>query len=116
MLSDPILTVGHSNRSLSDFLDILRSAEIQTLIDIRRFPASRRHPHFNAGPLRSELASVGLHYQHFPELGGYREQPEARDVSLNDGWPPGLLRNYVNYAMTSAFRTALHRLRCGTTK
>lgn len=110
MLADPIFTVGHSNRSLPEFIDILRSAEIETLIDVRRFPASRRHPHFNAGPLKQDLTLVGIAYRHIPELGGYREPPVERP-SPNDAWPPGFLRNYADYAMTATFRAALHRLR-----
>ncbi|WP_142252542.1 DUF488 domain-containing protein [Bradyrhizobium sp. UNPF46] len=102
MLADPIFTVGHSNRLLPDFIDILRSAKIEALIDVRRFPTSRRYPHFNAGSLKQALTGVGIYYRHVPELGGYRELPVAR-TSPNDAWPPGFLRNYADYAMTAAF-------------
>lgn len=111
MPTTPIFTVGHSNRTLSDFVGILRSAGIEVLVDVRRFPASRRHPHFNAGPLANELAGIGIAYRHFPDLGGYRDNPDVRSASPNDGWPPGFLRNYADYAMTEAFQAALNRLR-----
>jgi uncharacterized protein (DUF488 family) len=107
---DAIFTVGHSNRSFSEFAGVLRSADIHLLIDIRRFPASRRYPHFNAGLLRTELASLGIAYHHFPELGGYRESNESKARSPNDGWPAGFLRSYADYAMTEEFRLALERL------
>ena len=110
MLAEPIFTVGHSNRSLPEFIDVLRSAAIETLIDVRRFPASRRHPHFNAGPLKQELASVGIAYRHVPELGGYRDPPVGQ-ASPNDAWPPGFLRNYADYALTALFQNALDRVR-----
>jgi uncharacterized protein (DUF488 family) len=111
MPSDPIFTVGHSNRTLSEFTDILRAAEIQALVDVRRFPASRRHPHFNLPPLRAHLASIGIVYHHFPELGGYRSPSDAGSASPNDGWPSGFLRSYADYALTEAFQSALLRLR-----
>jgi uncharacterized protein (DUF488 family) len=111
MPSDPIFTVGHSNRTLSEFTDILRAAKIQALVDVRRFPASRRHPHFNLTPLRAHLASIGIAYYHFPELGGYRSPSDARSASPNDGLPSGFLRSYADYALTEAFQAALLRLR-----
>lgn len=111
MPSDPIFTVGHSNRTLSEFTDILRAAEIQALIDVRRFPASRRHPHFNLAPLRAHLTSIGIVYHHFPQLGGYRSSLDTPSASPNDGWPSGFLRSYADFALTEAFQAALHRLR-----
>lgn len=111
MSAEPVFTVGHSNRTLPDFVGVLRSAGIQVLVDVRRFPASRRHPHFNAGPLKDELAAVGIAYRHFPVLGGYRDTPNIPSSSPNDGWPPGFLRNYADYAMTEAFQATLRHLR-----
>lgn len=83
---------------------------LRRLVDVRRFPASRRYPHFNAGSLKQVLTSVGIAYRHVPELGGYREPPAKRS-SPNDAWPPGFLRNYADYAMTAAFQAAFNRLR-----
>jgi uncharacterized protein (DUF488 family) len=111
MSTDPIFTVGHSNRTLPEFAEVLRSVEIRVLVDIRRFPASRRHPHFNLAPLREQLASIGIVYHHFPELGGYRSPSEANSVSPNDGWPSGFLRSYADYAVTETFQAAFFRLR-----
>lgn len=110
MTREPVFTIGHSNRSLAEFIDVLRSADIRLLIDVRRFPASRRHPQFNMGTLRDGLNAIGVAYRHFPELGGYRDNTEAQASSRNDGWPVGFLRNYADYAMTSAFQAALQRL------
>lgn len=110
VLAETLFTVGHSNRSPVDFFEVLRSAEIQTLIDVRRFPISRGHPHFNIGPLRNELASIGVAYRHPPELGGYRKSCGPHCQSPNDGWPSGFLRNYADYAMTETFQAALTAL------
>lgn len=109
--TETIFTIGHSNRSLPELLDVLHSARIQILVDVRRFPASRRHPHFNYGLLREALASIGIAYHHVPELGGYREPPITSSPSPNDGWPAGFLRNYADYAMTERFQEALRHLR-----
>lgn len=108
---EALFTVGHSNRPLPEFIDVLRSADIETLVDVRRFPASRRHPHFNIGPLRDGLAAAGIAYRHLPQLGGYRETLSAKLSSPNDGWPSGFLRNYADYAMTLSFQAALGDLR-----
>ncbi|WP_315834802.1 DUF488 domain-containing protein [Bradyrhizobium prioriisuperbiae] len=111
MSANLVFTVGHSNRTLSDFIAVLRSAGILALVDVRRYPASRRHPHFNATPLKNELAAVGIGYRHFPDLGGYRDNPVVSSSGPNDGWPPGFLRNYADYAMTEVFQAALTRRR-----
>ena len=105
-----IFTVGHSNRSLPDFLDILVSAEIRILVDVRRFPASRRNPHFNIGPLRDELQAAGISYRHLPELGGHRDALSNQLPDSYDGWPPGSLRHYALYAASPPFQRALDHL------
>ena len=69
-----IFTIGHSNRSFEDFLRILKSYGIELIADVRRFPSSRKFPHFNKEALENELSKYGIPYFHIPELGGYREQ------------------------------------------
>ena len=109
----PIFTVGHSNRSWAEFLDVLRPAGIRQLIDVRRFPVSRRYPQFSRDEMAPALAEAGIAYRHMPELGGYRDSQASAADSPNDGIPSGFLRNYADYAMTPAFGTALQRLRDG---
>lgn len=111
MQAEAVFTIGHSNRSLLEFIEVLRSADIRTLVDVRRFPASRRHPHFNIGPLRDALAAAGIAYRHLPELGGYRDGSGGQSTSPNDGWPVGFLRNYADYAMTNSFHVSLNGFR-----
>jgi len=69
-----IFTLGHSTRSLEEFLEILKSFKIELVIDVRRFPSSKKFPHFNKENLEKELRKEKIEYLHFPELGGYRKE------------------------------------------
>lgn len=111
MSADPIFTVGHSNRDWPQFIAVLAAASIEQLVDIRRFPMSRRHPHFCRPQMERALAEAGIGYRHAPELGGFRPGAEASaSASLNTAWPPGFLRNYADYALTQPFQQAMARL------
>jgi uncharacterized protein (DUF488 family) len=68
----PFWTVGHGARTADDLVDLLRSAGVLTLVDVRRFPGSRRHPQFNREALLATLAGAGISYRHEVELGGRR--------------------------------------------
>ncbi len=103
-----IWTVGHSNRELDDFLDLLADAGIERIADVRRFPGSRRQPHFGADALRASLDERGIAYAHFPDLGGRRGKP-APD-SPNTGWRVASFAAYADYMATEAFRTGLEQL------
>lgn len=102
-----IWTVGHSNRNLADFLGLLRLHAIGGLADVRRFPASRRYPHFNQQPLAAALAEADIEYVHLPELGGRR--PSLPD-SPNTAWRNAAFRGYADYMMTGPFRAGIDRL------
>lgn len=112
-----LYTVGHSNLELGDFLARLRSAEISGLADVRRFPVSRRHSHFNRESLEEELPREGIEYRWFEALGGRREA-SAGDArrSLNLGLRVGGFRAYADYALTEPFRLALAHLVAWATK
>src|SRR5437016_8500960 len=102
-----IYTVGHSTRSLETFLALLAEHEIRLLVDVRRYPASRRYPHFAQEPLAAALEAVGIAYRHDADLGGRRA---ARPDSLNTAWRSAGFRGYADYMETPAFQTALARL------
>jgi uncharacterized protein (DUF488 family) len=102
-----IHTVGHSTRSFAEFLALLQSAEINVLVDVRRFPASRRYPQFNRENLRQSLAEHGIEYVHEPDLGGRRESAED---SRNLFWRNASFRAYADYMSSSEFHSALERL------
>jgi len=100
-------TIGHSTRSIDEFIDALKSFEIQTLADVRSFPGSRRYPQFNKENLRASLAEKGIEYIHFPELGGRRR---AKPDSLNMAWQSKTFRGYADYMETEGFQKGIERL------
>lgn len=102
-----ITTIGHSTRSLEEFLDLLRAHAIQVLVDVRRIPRSRAHPQFDQDRLPGELQSAGIDYCHLEALGGLRH---AHKDSPNTGWRNASFRGYADYLATPSFRTGLAEL------
>jgi uncharacterized protein (DUF488 family) len=102
-----IYTVGHSTRSLDDFLALLRAHGITHLADIRTVPRSRRHPHFAGDALSKSLSEPGILYRHFPGLGGLRK---PRADSPNAAWRHEGFRGYADYMETAGFDAALDEL------
>lgn len=100
-------TIGHSTRSIEEFLHLLREHHIDILADVRRFPGSRRHPQFGQETLSMSLQQAGIRYEHFPELGGRRS---ARKDSPNTAWRNAAFRGYADYMMTAAFTAGIARL------
>lgn len=100
-------TVGHSTLALDDFLALLESHGIETVADVRRFPASRRHPHFGAEPLARALGPGGLTYVSFPGLGGRRR---GRPDSPHTAWRNESFRAYADHMDTPEFAQALGQL------
>ena len=102
-----IYTIGHSTRSLEDFLELLQAHNIEALADVRQFPGSRRHPQFGQENLAHSLTQAGIAYVHFPELGGRRR---ARPDSPNTAWRNEAFRGYADYMMTHDFQAGIDRL------
>lgn len=100
-------TIGHSTRSASDFVALLREAAIDCVVDVRRFPMSRRHPQFNAEALAETLSAAGIGYRHVPALGGRRGKRADGRESPNTLWREESFRNYADYAESDEFRAAL---------
>ena len=100
-------TVGHSTRSLRDFLQLLQAHNVDILADVRTIPKSRRHPHFAGDALSAALTYAGLRYVHLPGLGGLRR---ARPDSLNAGWSNASFRGYADHMASEAFATGLETL------
>ena len=105
-----VFTIGHSTRAIEDFIAALKAAGVGMLADIRRFPKSRRFPHFNGENLAPALAAAGIGYRHFPELGGRRGRRVDGQVSPNTLWRQEPFRNYADYAETAEFRAAFDKL------
>lgn len=102
-------TIGHSSRSLEEFLALLHSHGIQVVADVRRNPGSRAHPHFNSTPLAGALAENGIGYIAFLELGGRRAPSKE---SRNTVWRHSAFRGYADYMESSEYRAGIDRLVC----
>jgi uncharacterized protein (DUF488 family) len=74
-----VFTVGHGTRELDELIDVLDGAAVRTLVDVRRFPGSRRNPQFNQGPVAVALEEAGIAYRHAVELGGRRSGEPGED-------------------------------------
>ena len=99
-----IYTIGHSTRSAGEFVELLEAHAVRQLADIRKIPASRRHPHFSKDALASMLAEHGIVYRHFPELGGLRK---PKTGSINTALRNASFRGYADYMQTETFHNAL---------
>jgi uncharacterized protein (DUF488 family) len=106
-MSRTIFTVGHSTHAWDDFLNILTSHGVKAVADVRRYPGSKRHPHFNSGQLAVELPKHEIDYLPMPALGGRRKP--ARD-SPNTAWRNEAFRGYADYLQTPPFLAALDEL------
>jgi uncharacterized protein (DUF488 family) len=102
-----IYTIGHSTRSADEFLQILRRYEIRCVADVRTVPRSRRNPQFNREALSAAMAEAGVEYQHFPDLGGFRD---PHPDSPNSGWENDSFRGFADYMQTEGFRSGLEKL------
>ena len=102
-----VLTIGHSNRTWKDFLDLLRAHRVNRVIDVRSIPQSRHNPHFNRETLSRKLRAAKIGYVHLRKLGGLRH---ARRDSPNMGWRNTSFRGFADYMQTSEFEAGLHRL------
>jgi uncharacterized protein (DUF488 family) len=105
-----IFTVGHSTRSITEFIALLREAKVNFIVDVRSFPRSRAMPHFNIDTLPAVLATEGIGYRHLAALGGRRHHAKGAPPSANGLWRVLSFRNYADYAETDAFRSGLDEL------
>jgi len=107
-------TIGHSNRSLDEFIQMLREAGVAMVVDVRSFPRSRANPQFNIDRLPEALAEVQIGYLHCPALGGRRSMQPGVPDELNAMWRLRSFHNYADYALGGRFAEALdHTLRLG---
>lgn len=102
-----VYTIGHSTRSIEDFVALLQANGVACLVDVRRYPGSRRFPHFGRERLCAALAEAGIEYLHCDALGGRRpENPNSPNTGLHDSG----FRAYADYMETGEFREAIHSL------
>lgn len=102
-------TIGHSNHPIERFLELLVRGQIELLADIRRFPGSRKHPHFNRERLEASLRAQNIGYEWIEELGGRRPASKTGE-SPNQGLRSQSFRNYADYMSTAPFRLGIDKL------
>jgi uncharacterized protein (DUF488 family) len=100
----PVHTIGHSTREIDAFLELLGAHAVDVVVDVRRWPASRRHPHFAREALEPSLATAGIAYVWRKDLGGFRT-PTAD--SPNIGWRVKAFRGYADFMLTPEFERAM---------
>lgn len=103
-----LYTIGHSTRSLDELISALKAHGIETLVDIRAFPVSRRLPYFNRESLEAELPRHGIRYVWMKALGGYRKK--TRVDSPHTALRNESFRNYADYTLTPEFEDAMGEL------
>jgi len=101
------LTIGHSTRTIEEFVHLLQAHAVTRIVDVRTVPRSRHNPQFNRDTLPASLESAGIGYLHMAELGGLRKP--MRD-SINTGWRNASFRGYADYMQTAEFDEAVERL------
>ena len=109
--SPPVFTIGHSTRTIPQFVDLLRAGRVELVVDVRKIPRSRTNPQYNLDRLPDELSRWQIGHEYIPELGGRRKL--SRDVpdELNALWRNRSFHNYADYALSADFRRGLDQLR-----
>jgi uncharacterized protein (DUF488 family) len=102
-----VWTIGHSTRSIDNFISLLQENGIKLVADVRMFPSSKRYPQFNRESLTKSLGQHGIRYEHFLELGGRRK---TKPASHNTAWRNASFRGYADYMETSEFDKGVERL------
>ena len=107
----PFFTIGHSTRAIDEFVDLLRSAEVTLVADVRTAPRSRTNPQYNADVLPAALAAYDIGYEHIAALGGLRGKTRGLPSEINAFWQNDSFHHYADYAMSEGFRAGLAHLR-----
>lgn len=105
----PIYTIGHSTRTIPEFVTLLRAGGVQLVVDIRTVPRSRTNPKYNLDVLGAELEPYQIGYKRIAELGGLRKKSEV-EPEINGLWRNQSFHNYADYALTPPFRDGLATL------
>ena len=109
-MTQPFYTIGHSTRSIGEFVSLLKSADVTFVADVRTVPRSRTNPQYNSDIFSAALAESGTGYEHIPSLGGLRGRNRDVPPDVNAFWKNESFHNYADYAMSESFRSGLTRL------
>lgn len=105
-----IYTIGHSTHSSDEFSSLLKSYDIEALVDVRSYPGSNHMPQFNKENIEKWLPESGISYLHMPSLGGRRKKNHEIDESLVNGWRNTSFQNYAAYSLTDEYEKAISDL------
>lgn len=106
----PFYTVGHSTRTIEEFVSVLKSGPVELVVDIRTIPRSRTNPQFNEDVLPDNLAPYGIAYSRIAALGGLRGKAKDVPPDINGFWENASFHNYADYALSNAFQEGLRQL------
>ena len=107
----PFFTIGHSTRSVGEFVELLGESQVELIADVRTIPRSRTNPQYNADVLPASLDEFHIGYEHIPALGGLRGRKADVSPTINAFWQNQSFHNYADYAMGEDFRSGLAQLR-----
>lgn len=111
MFEAPIIyTIGHSTRSLPEFIELLQFGTVEWVVDIRSVPRSRTNPQFNLDRLPEALAAQKIGYTQILTLGGLRKKSKTVTPDINGFWINQSFHNYADYALSDDFESGLSRL------
>ncbi|MEO9132154.1 MAG: DUF488 domain-containing protein, partial [Sphingomonas sp.] len=108
--ANPIHTIGHSTRTIEEFVDLLHVGGVRAVVDVRSIPRSRTNPQYNLDVLGNTLSARQIGYSIIPELGGRRGRQETVAPEVNGFWKNQSFHNYADYAMSAAFHAGMERL------
>jgi uncharacterized protein (DUF488 family) len=110
-MARPFFTIGHSTRSIEEFVDLLSKAEVRLVADVRTIPRSRTNPQYNSEALAKALSEASIDYEHIAALGGLRGRKRDVPADVNAFWRNQRFHNYADHALSENFHAGLIRLR-----
>lgn len=110
-MAHPFFTIGHSTRTIPEFVALLQAADVHLVVDVRTVPRSRTNPQYNRDVLPDTLSGYQIGYEHIAALGGLRGHRSDVPPQVNAFWTNQSFHNYADYAMSADFRAGLARLR-----
>ena len=110
-MARPFFTIGHSTRSIEEFVDLLSKAEVRLVVDVRSIPRSRTNPQYNSEALAEVLSEASIDYEHIAALGGLRGRKRGVPADVNAFWQKQRFHNYADHALSESFHAGLMRLR-----
>ncbi len=109
-MSTPFFTIGHSTRSIPEFVDLLRAGQVEMVVDIRSIPRSRTNPHYNEDALAEALGEYQVAHTRIAALGGLRSRVREVPPEVNGWWENRSFHNYADYALSEEFAAGLAEL------